>query len=185
MLKTSVGFRAHSGWAAAIAVAGGKAIERKRIELCDCLVAGSAQPYHAAAKLPLPEAETYLRRCSAVSGDMAEQAIRRLTAELAARNFQVTRCVIVIGSGRPLGELAKTLAAHPLIHTAEGEFYRRAIAEACGRCSLPLYGIPERDLCARLAEAEDLKGGLGRPWTRDEKLCALAASFPGRLVLWP
>jgi len=176
MLRASIGFRAHSGWAVAVAVAGGKAVERRRIELCDWLVPGSAQLYHAAASLPLPAAATYLRRCETASAAMAEQALRKLAADLAARGYRAARCVVLTGAGRPLGELAKTLASHPLIHTAEGEFYRATIAAACRRCGLPVFGTPERELCTRLAEGPALRAGLGPPWGRDEKLCALAAA---------
>lgn len=176
MLKAIIGFRAHSGWAATVTAAGGKAIERRRIELCDCLVPGSAQPYHAAADLPLAEARSYLRRCAATSAAMAEQALRGLSADLASRGYRVARGVVLTGAGRPLSELAKTLASHPLIHTAEGEFYRAVIAEGCRRCGLPVFGMPERELCAHIAEGAALGAGLGRPWRRDEKLCALAAT---------
>ncbi|HKE23054.1 MAG TPA: hypothetical protein VKB88_11745 [Bryobacteraceae bacterium] len=176
MLKATIGCRAHSGWAVAVTVAGGRAIERRRIELCDCLVSGSAQPYHAAAKLPLPEAHSYIRRCADISVAMAEQALRQLLADLAARNCRAARSIVLMGSGRLPGELAKTLASHPLIHTAEGEFYRGVIADAFRRCGVPVYGVAERELCERLEEGAELGRDLGRPWRRDEKLCALAAS---------
>jgi hypothetical protein len=175
MLNAAIGFRAHSGWAVAVAVAEGKAIERRRIELCDCLLAGSAQPYHTAAKMPLTKAGNYLERCAQISAAMAEEAVRKMTADLTARGYHAVRGFIVLGSGRPLGELAKTLASHPLIHTAEGEFYREAIREGCRRCGVPTGGVKERDLCARLDDAAELGKTLGRPWRRDEKLCALAA----------
>jgi hypothetical protein len=175
MLNAAIGFRAHSGWAAAVAVAGGKAIERRRLEICDCLLRGSAQPYHTVAKMPLPEARRFLERCARISTAMAEQAVRKMTTELAAGGYRVSHCSILLGSGRPLGELEKTLASHPLIRTAEGEFYREALREACRLCGLPIEGIKERDLSARLADAAELGKALGPPWRRDEKLCALAA----------
>jgi hypothetical protein len=177
MLNATIGFRAHSGWAVAVAVAGGRAVERRRIELCDRLVPGSAQPYHTVVKRPLPDARKFIRRCAEISTAMAEQALRQLSEELAARSLPAARCVILTGSGRPLGELAKTLASHPMIHTAEGEFYRGVIAEACRRCTIPVYGVAERELCSRLEEGAELRADLGRPWRRDEKLCALAASL--------
>jgi hypothetical protein len=173
-MDAGIGFRAHSGWAVAVAVVDGKAIMRWRIETCDCLMAGSAQPYHAAAKMPLPEARRFLKRCAGISTAMAEQAVRKITAELAAGGYCASRCAILLGSGRPLGELEKTLASHPLIHTAEGEFYREILRAACRRRGLPIEGIKERDLRARLGEAADLGRTLGPPWRQDEKLCALA-----------
>jgi len=175
MLKAVIGFRAHSGWAVGVAIAAGAAIDRRRIDLCDCLVAGSAQPYHAAARLPLRQAEAYLKGCAEISAAMAEAAMRKVVEDLAARGYGVTGCSILLGSGRPLGELAKTIAAHPLIHTAEGEFYRDAIREACRRCGLAVRGIKERDLAPLVGEVAELGKALGPPWRQDEKLCALAA----------
>ena len=175
MLKAALGLRAHSGWAVAVAVAGAAVIERRRIELCDCLVAGSKQPYHRAAQMPLPQAAQYLERCAQISTAMAEAAVRRMVADLSGAGYRAAGCSILLGAGRPLGELAKTLASHPLIHTAEGEFYRDALREGARRCGLAVDGIKERDLRPSLGEAAELGKALGPPWREDEKLCALAA----------
>jgi hypothetical protein len=175
MLKATVGFRARSGWAVAVAVAQGAVIDRRRIELCDCLVAGSAQPYHAVAKKPLPEAEAYLKRCSGISAAMAEAELRKFMADLAAGGYRIAGCSILLASGRPSSDLAKILGSHPMIHTAEGEFYREAIREGCRRCGLRVDGIKERELCSRIDETAGLGKALGPPWRRDEKLCCLAA----------
>ena len=37
----------------------------------------------------------------------------------------------VLASGRTLPALEQILASHPMVHTAEGEFFRKAIREAC------------------------------------------------------
>jgi len=171
----TIGFRTHSGWAVAVAMAGGEPVERRRIDLCDCLIAGSAQPYHAAARMPFRRAEAHLKRCEEISAAMAEAAVQTLVKDLAARGYAVTGCSILLASGRPPGDLAKTLAAHPLIHTAEGEFYRAAVREACRGCGLPVHGIKERELCPLVAEVAGLGKAMGPPWRADEKLCALAA----------
>jgi hypothetical protein len=175
MLRAAIGFRAHSGWAAAVAVGGGKVVDRRRVNLCDCLMPGSAQPYHAAARKPLHEAEAFLKRCADISAAMAEAALRRMSAELAAGGYQVHTCAILLGSGRASGDLAKTLASHPMIHTADGEFYRDTLREACRRCGLTVHGLKEREVRLRLAEAVEFGKGLGPPWREDEKLCTLAA----------
>lgn len=175
MLKAAIGFRAHSGWAAAVAVGGGKVIDRRRIDLCDCLIRGSAQPYHAVARKPLPEAEAFLKRCADISAAMAEAALRRMTSELSGGGYQVRACAILLGSGRVSSDLAKTLASHPMIHTAEGELYRDTIREACRRCGLAIHGLKEREVRLQLAEAAEFGKGLGPPWRADEKLCTLAA----------
>jgi hypothetical protein len=175
MLKATVGFRARSGWAVAVAVAKGAVIDRRRFELCDRLAVGSAQPYHAAARMPLPKAEAYLKRCAGLSAAMAEAEVRKLMADLAARGYRVAGCSILLASGHLSSDLAKTLASHPMIHTAEGEFYREAIREGCRRCGLRAGGIKERELCSRVTEAAVFGKALGPPWRSDEKLCCLAA----------
>jgi len=175
VLNAAVGFRAHSGWAVAVAVAGGAAVYRGRIELCDCLLPGSTQPYHAAAKMPLAEAEIFLNRCAQISAAMAERAVCNIAADLGAQRYRLTTCSILLGAGRPLGGLARTLASHPLIHAAEGEFYREALRQGCRRCGIPTRGVPEREIRSGLRHATELGKALGKPWRQDEKLCALAA----------
>ena len=175
MLRVAIGFRAHSGWAAAVAILDGKPVERRRIELCDCLVLGSAQPYHAAAEMPVGKAAAYLKRCAELSAATAERELQKLIGDLSRKGYRVGGCAILLGSGRPAGELAKTLASHAMIHTAEGDFYRDAIREACRRCGVAVRGVKERDLCSRVGEVKGLGKELGPPWRADQKLCTLAA----------
>ena len=187
--RAALGFRAHSGWAALIGLAepvdAPVVILRRRIELADYGVAGSAQPYHAAARMSLDNAESYLRGRSDASGGSARAAVTSALAELS--DYQVTGASVLLASGRALPGLAATLASHALIHTAEGEFYRTALQDACESCSLGETGIKERGLLAEAALAlgrseQDLQttvSGLGKavgaPWGRDQKMSALAA----------
>ena len=175
MLNAAIGFRAHSGWAAAVAIAGGKVVDRRRVNLFDRLMGGAAQPYHAAAQMPLPKAEAYLKRCADTSAAVAEAELRRMAAGLDAGGYRVRACAILLGSGRVSVDLAKTLASHPMIHTAEGDFYREALREACRRCGLKVNGVNEREVRPRLPDAAQFGKGLGPPWRQDEKLCTLAA----------
>ena len=63
-----LGFRAHSGWAALVAVGGSAgsptAIVRRRIELADPAIAGSVQPFHAAEQLDLKKVEKFIELCT-------------------------------------------------------------------------------------------------------------------------
>ena len=94
---------------------------------------------------------------------------------------------MLLASGRALPSLQKTLASHALIHTAEGEFFRNIVREACESCHIPVTGIREREL-DKQADALFGKGAarvwqhisnlgktVGSPWTQDEKTAALAA----------
>jgi hypothetical protein len=85
-----------------------------------------------------------------------------------------------------LPALPGILASHALVHTAEGEFFRKVVREACERCRIPVVGLREREL-DKHAEAifgkaaprvrqqiSSLGKTVGSPWTRDEKFAALA-----------
>jgi hypothetical protein len=160
-------------------------IRRCRIAMADQRIANSAQPYHAAKLLPADDAETYLRSCSDGSAALAQKALRNVLAELS--NYEVRGACILLASGRELPSLSRILASHALIHTAEGEFYRAALRDACECCGIREIGTKERDVPAKVAEAlgrsaEDVQSiiaefrkVIGPPWTQDQKLSALAA----------
>jgi hypothetical protein len=189
--NTGLGFRAHSGWAVLVAVAGPagspSVVDRRRVELADRGIKGSAQPYHAAALLNFQEAEAYLRSCTDATARMARDAVRQVVAELSEKGHPTAACCVLAGSGRPTPSLAATLASHPLIHTAEGEFYRNALKSACERCGLTVGSVRERELWSHAAQVlgmskEELERriallgkSMGPPWRQDEKLAALAA----------
>jgi hypothetical protein len=94
-----------------------------------------------------------------------------------------------LASGRALPPLAKILAAHPLIHTAEGEFFRQAAYSACDGLRIPVTTIPVRELESRAKVAfanrstrvqlsiANLGRSAGPPWTSDHKTAALAAAL--------
>src|SRR5437879_6805545 len=74
----ALGFRAHSGWAALVVVAAPSrspaVIDRRRIELVDLGI--PKQPYHAAQKLDLKEAEELVRRGHERAGRLPRRAVR-------------------------------------------------------------------------------------------------------------
>jgi len=192
MLKrAALGFRAHSGWAAMVALTGSTAspavILRRRLEICDPRISGSKQPFHAAEPMQFEDAESHIRRCTESTRSLAEAAVRDAVAEISAMGFRVSGSCVLLGSGRPIGDLAKILSAHPLIHTAEGEFFRNALQQACESCGLKFSGVKERELVDHAAavlripvaelerRAAELGKGIGPPWTQDQKLSAIAA----------
>jgi hypothetical protein len=109
--------------------------------------------------------------------------------ELDGRHYGIVGAAILLASGRALPPLAKILAAHLLIHTAEGEFFRRAAHSACEGLQIPVTTIPVRELDARAkvafakraGQVQSSIAGLGRsvgpPWTSDHKTAALAAAL--------
>ena len=166
----AVGFRAHSGWATAVAIAGPVetpvVITRRRIEM------GLAQPYHASVGLELGEARQLIADCETRAASLAATAIRGIVTDVRALGHQVTCCGLLLASGRPLPPLESILASHPLLHTAEGELFRDALRAACRECGLRLTTIKERDLKMEGLAAIDAPGP---PWRQDQKLAALAA----------
>ena len=189
--RAALGFRSHSGWAALVVVAGSPGapivIERRRVQTADPRIKGSLQPYHAAKEMKLADAEAFLDRCHAATQRMAETAVREAVAELAGKGHTVAGACVLLGSGRPATGLAATLRSHPMIHTAEGDFFRAALKAACESCGLPVLGVREKELVQEAAAALGISAehlqlrvaalgkSIGPPWRQDEKLCAIAA----------
>jgi hypothetical protein len=157
MKPAAIGVRMHSGW--------GILVARRRIEV---LPAGAIkQPYHRAAEMELAAAEQFLADSFAACRVMAAVALREL---LGALTYEIRGCALLLSSARPLPPLPRILASHPLIHTAEGEFYRDVIRQACGDLNVPVHGFVEKEL----APVPGLSA-VGPPWTADHKAAAAAA----------
>jgi hypothetical protein len=191
MKSAAVGFRVHSGWASLVTVAleTGKpmVLARQRPHLVETFSYTFRQPYHTAEKMNLQEAGSFLEVQQSEARRLALQAIRSVQSEVAQQGYKLSHAALLLASGRPLPELAKILASHSLIHTADGEFFREALLHACTQCKLAVTAIKERELLAGasttvrrspavLARAvADLGKPLGSPWTQDEKFATLAA----------
>lgn len=191
MTPAALGFRAHSGWASLVGVAGTarapRVLLRRRLEMTDGTIAGAKQPFHAAEQMPLSRADTYIARCIERSQALALTALRAAVTEIEKSGHRVVGCGLLLASGRPLGTLADTLASHAKIHTADGEHFRDALGFAARRCRLEVIRVPERGIWETAAKgarlsAADLQGivaackkDVGSPWTADEKLATAAA----------
>jgi hypothetical protein len=183
----------HSGWGVLVAISGDadsiEIMDRRRIVTTDPSIPGANQPYHYAASLGLPEAERYLANCAAVSERLALAAVADVVRELDGRHCRIVGSAVLLASGRPLPSLSKILASHPLIHTAEGEFFRDAASKACERLEISVTAFRERELDERAKKAfgnaanrmqrriSSLGSSVGPPWTKDHKSAALAASM--------
>jgi len=189
MQPVAIGIRPHSGWGAVVVVAGSpgavEVVDRRKIVITDPIIQGANQPYHFAKDLPDPD--RYLAECAAASERLAWEALREVVSEARRRQKAVAGCAILLASGRKLPALANILASHPLIHTAEGEFFRQAFRRAGERLKLEVTGIREMDLDDRSQmtfgasvkslqrEIAGLGKSLGPPWTADQKNACLAA----------
>jgi len=182
----------HSGWGALVVMSDDDTldiVERRHIVVAEPSIPGSKQPYHSAERLQLEEAEKYLANCSATSTQLALDAIRELLQELDKREYRVQGFAILMASGRQLPSLAEILASHAFIHAAEREFFRTIVRKACEDLGIAVTPLRERELEERAKEVLGNKATqvkqrilgigkrLGPPWTRDEKLAALAATL--------
>lgn len=183
----------HSGWGALIAISceapAFQVAHRARIVVCGSPGPRANQPYHHAAELGLAAAEIFLDEYTANAEQLAVKEISAAIELLRGRNFRVSAAAILLASGRMLPALPQILAAHPLIHTAEGELFRNVARNACERLGLRVEGLRERDLDQRATaiwgqaaagmkeRIASLGKAIGPPWTQDQKTAALAAAM--------
>ena len=185
----ALGIRAHSGWAAAILLAGPSGapqiLERRRITLCDPEIEGSKQPFHHAEPMRFPDAERFIADCAESTASYAREAIAQFITVAKTHRCSLNGCGILTASGRALPDLGSILASHALIHAAEGAFYRDAMARACEQEEIAVSRVKERDVdgwtASRVGE-KTLKStlaamgqALGPPWTTDEKRATMIA----------
>ena len=179
-MRIALGFRAHSGWAAMVAVGGSArephVIDRRRVVIADPELPGSKQPYHAAADVPLKHAQGAVQKVIDSSRSLALEAIEAAVASLAGKQHEVAACGVIRASGRPLPELEKILASHALIHTAEGEMFRDVLVWAAEQRGLKVLGVREKDInLVSLPGIDSLGRLIGPPWTLDQKYATAVA----------
>jgi hypothetical protein len=189
--QAALGFRVHSGWTALVAVSVNKGspivLARQRPQLVETFTYEFRQPYHTAEKMPFSKAGDFIARVRNEARGLAYRAIHELQVNLQKQGYKLTRCGLLLASGKPLPELSKILASHALIHTADGELFREALLHASARCGLAATCIKERELfdCASQSfrlnlddltrRLNELGRPLGSPWTQDEKFATLVA----------
>lgn len=191
MKNAAVGFRPHSGWSALVAlcVEGGEPVvlSRERIHLVKIFNYSFRQPYHTAQKMPLPEGREFISQVRAEARRLAYRALRGIQTKLDEADYRLTHCGLLFASGRALPSLEKILAAHALIHTADGELFREALSSASRKYRLKEFCVREKELVGKASESfglteavvlkrvTELGRPLGSPWSQDEKYATLAA----------
>ena len=182
--RAALGFKLHTGWAAVVVATRPRnyleILLRKRIELLPPDGRIPRFVYHQAAELPLAEAKRLLKRTDQAVRTEAAAALARLLEELRAKGVAVEVAGVATGSKSPPSDLAAILAAHTLIHTAEGVFFQEAIVGACAAHGLRVTRVRERDLWQTLGddvlkEVDSLRGLIGPPWGSDQKVATGAA----------
>ncbi len=191
MKNAAVGLRVHSGWAAMVAVClekgAPRVLGREKVHLVEQFSYRFRQPYHTAERMPVGEAREFVKRVEAEAERLAHAAIQNLQSRLPKQGIRLTRCGLLLASGRTLPEFEKILASHALIHTADGELFREALSRAAKRCGIETVGIKEKELLAQTRQAfrvqpevllrrvTELGKPFGSPWSQDEKFATLAA----------
>jgi hypothetical protein len=189
--QAALGFRAHSGWTALIAVCADRGspavLARRRVHLVETFTYEFRQPYHTAKKMPPDEGREFISRMQEEARRLAYRAIRDVQSDLQKQGLKLTRCGLLLASGKALPVLDKILASHALIHTADGELFREALLHASARCGLRDFRVKERevlDLAGRafrlkpddiMRRVTELGRSLGSPWSQDEKFATMAA----------
>src|SRR5262245_26683076 len=191
-MKVALGLKAHSGWAALVALADGagrpEIVERRRIDLVLPEEAGWAKaPYHAAEELQPADARRMVERGVEAAHRGAEREMWAVVDRARAAGHAIAGCAVLMGTPMPAWSTDEILAVHFRMHKAEGVLFREALAAAATACGLRLVPIPEKELAAHAAHALGTPGAAlqktiaalgkvaGPPWGKDQKESALAA----------
>jgi hypothetical protein len=191
MKLAALGFRAHSGWTALVAISleegSPVVLLRERPHLVKTFTYEFRQPYHTAAKRPPADAHGFISRLRVEARGLSYRVVHSVQMNLQKRGYELKCCSLLLASGKPLPRLPQILASHALIHAADGELFREALLHASKRCGVESFTPKESELLARAMNALHLQPNelrrrltnlghpLGSPWSQDEKFAALVA----------
>jgi hypothetical protein len=197
--RAALGFKLHTGWAAAVAVTGGpgkfEVLLRRRIELLPTDGSVPRFVYHQAAEVSLHKAEELVQRAEAAAQQTAHAAVQDVLEHLRELGVAVKAAGIPCGSKPLPKQLADVLRSHPMIHTAEGSLFQTAVVSACEACGLTVRSLREREVWPKAADVlglrepalrrqvDALRESVGAPWGADQKAAtafALLAMASGR-----
>jgi hypothetical protein len=184
--KLAIGVSDHSGWAIVVVAAGRPAqprvVERRRFELCPGTL--PRQVFHAAAELPLPQAEALVAEVMIAARACAAREMTALLEDLSRDASRIAGIAGIAGvavraNAREVPvELSKIFASHALLHAAEGQLYQEVVAEAADDLGLRVQRFTRDDAPRPSAAVERLGKVLGPPWRKDHKdACAAALSL--------
>ena len=189
-MQIAIGLKAHSGWAALVAIgrsgSGLQIIDRRRIELVEPGDADWAkQPYHAADGLPPKDARKIVERGIAAAHRVAAREMRALLERSKKAGHKIAGCAVLVGTPMPDWTIDQIRSVHVRMHKAEGVLFPEALTSAAEACGLNVVAIPEKTLDARAEESLDLANAMatiaalgksaGPPWGKDQKTATLAA----------
>jgi hypothetical protein len=182
--RAALGFKLHTGWAAVVVAARPRdhveVVLRRRIELLPPDQSVPRFVYHEAAELAAAESSKLIKRAARAAQAAAGTALAGILEELRSGRVSIDAAGLATGSTAIPSDLAAILAAHTLIHAAEGVLFQEAVAEACEARGLRVVRTRERDLWPKLGgdvqkEVNGLRSLIGPPWAADQKTATAAA----------
>ena len=190
-MRIALGVKAHSGWAALVAIGGSGTdvgvVDRRRVTLVDADTPWAKQPYHAARVLPPDRAQEVVKRGIDAARDVATRELRAVVTALGESGHAIVAFAVLVPPPMPDWSTDDILAVHVRMHKAEGVLFPAALCTAAEACGLRLVVIPEKALdqyaTRSLAQPSSrvnariaaLGRSLGPPWGQDQKKAALAA----------
>jgi hypothetical protein len=187
----AIGFAPHSGWAAMVVLCGApgglRVLARSRVELVNDRAPESKQPYHEVESMSVEAAAKRLCEYMAAATSMARSAVDGQCKDLTGRGYRVRSIGILDSASRKQVPLSSILASHALIHAAEGDHFRNALAAAAEQSGLSVCRMPARNLEETAAAllrisvqsvrdaVKKLGIQVGAPWGADQKQAALLA----------
>jgi hypothetical protein len=194
-MDAALGFRVHTGWAAAVVLTGPasapRVVDRRRFSLVEKTDHDSLFVYHAAAEVDAAAATSLVATASEVATRSARRDMTQLLSDLGVAGYLLRAVGLPGGAGRALPALGDILRSHSLIHTAEGALFRQALIDACASYGLPVVAVAAKELSQRAARASGLRPDvvkrrvaelgrtLGPPWAADQKEASMAALVAG------
>src|SRR6267143_80261 len=95
MQTATLGFRVHSGWAAAVVLCGPMdapvVVDRRKIQLVKIFTYAYRQPYHTAGKMPRHDAIKFIRGVQSDAKRLALSSLRSLQADLEEGDLKIVR----------------------------------------------------------------------------------------------
>jgi hypothetical protein len=184
--RAALGLTVRTGRAIVVALAGARdepqVLAKTRVDVATTFEEGAV--FHTAQTLPIEKARALVASSEAT---FTERARRALAPFLHALGAKLVGARLVAKPEKTLPPLEELLKAHPLLHAAEGELYRRVFTEALASlgCRPPRVapdtltheaaaatGLTPAKLSAHVAA---MGKAAGKPWTADQKRAALAA----------
>ncbi len=189
-MRIAFGLKAHSGWAALVAVGYERkvlrVVDRRRIELVSERDPDwPGQPYHAAEGKPSAQARRIVEHGIADARACAQTQLRAALAR--ATQHEIAACAVLTPTPLPDWTLEQILAVHLRMHQAEGTLYPDALLRAARKCELRAVAVAQKSLQplvqsalrvsfeTALDQVAALGKSVGAPWGADQKQAALAA----------